>query len=84
MKFEFLTNSQRGLVHGNFLKISAGKYFLYFYINEFLWIYEFCSRSYLGQSGLNRSRYNEVRFFDEFSKGLVHGNFMKIPPGGFF
>ena len=28
--------------------------------------------------------YNEVRFFDEFSKGLVHRNLMKISPGSFF
>ena len=46
-----------------------------------IWIW---SWQYLGQSGLNRSRYNEVLFFDEFSKRLVHGNFLKISPGRFF
>ena len=46
-----------------------------------MWLW---SRPYLGMSGMNRSRYNEVRLFDEFSKGLVKGNFMKISPGSFF
>ena len=46
-----------------------------------IWIW---SRPYLGQSGLNCSKYNEVRVFDEFSKGLVHGNFLKMCPGSFF
>ena len=131
----------KGLVHGNFFKISPGRLFRYFHINGFLWIYEFVhdhiwgsrdwivadimkfdfltnsqrrvstrefhenytgklllifshkwvpmdiriwSRPYLGQSGLNRSRYNEVWVFDEFSKGLVHRNFLKISLGSFF
>ena len=42
------------------------------------------SRPHLGQLKLNQSRYNKLRFFDEFSKRLVHGNFFKISPGRFF
>ena len=74
----------KGLVHGNFMKLSPGSFILIFWhkwVPMDIWIW---SRSYLGQSGLNRSIYNEVQVFDEFLKGLVHGNFMKISPGSFF
>ena len=84
MKFDFLTNSQRGLSTREFHENYNGKFLLIFahkWVSMDIWIW---SRPYLGQSGLNRSWYNEVQVFNEFSKGLVHGNFMKISPGSFF
>ena len=72
----------KGLGHENFLKISPGKLiFSHKWVFMNIWI---CSRPYFGQSGLNRSWYNEVRVFNEFSKGLVHGNFSKLSLGSFF
>ena len=83
MKFEFSTNSQRVSTrefHENF----TGKFLLIF---SHKWIpidIRIWSWPHLGQSRINRSRYNEVRVFDEFSKGLVHGNFLKISSGKYF
>ena len=83
MKFEFLTNSQRVSTR-EFLENFTGKFrliFSYKWDPMDIWIW---SWQYLGQSGLNRNRYNEVRFFEKFSTRLVHRNFSKISLGSFF